>query len=85
MNNNNTGNPNEIKNIKESTSSQNHTKNDLIINIDNNLDTEKTEEEIIFQTNSCFDDQSFFKSIKDSINEETGFSKLSNNLLSGIY
>ena len=82
MNNNNTGNPNELKNIKESNSSQNNTKNDFE---DNNLNTEKTEEDIIFQTNSCFDEQSFYKSIKDSINEETGFSKLSNNMLSSIH
>ena len=85
MINNKTSTSNEHKNINKNNNSKNHTKNDLISNIDNNLDQEETEEDIIFQTNSCFDEQSFYKSIKDSINEETGFSKLSNNIFSNLY
>ena len=63
MINNNSSYSNEHKNINENNNSKNHTKNELISNIDNNLDQEKTEEDIIFQTNSCLDGQSFFKSI----------------------
>ena len=85
MINNNTSNSNQNKNIKEINNSKSYTRKDLNSDINHNLDEEKTEEEIILQTNSCFDGQSFYKSINDSINKETGFSKISNNMLSSLH